>query len=155
MASAPPLRFSACGVSSLWPEEVNCEGFLRISGGEKHGFRWLKWTTFLWQCFPGFHLSSLNVIGNIRQSCRHFPRTTPGLEEFLSSHSGSVSIPNPVSYMELLIMALGVKISFLGLLRSLEVLSRYLLCLFQSLLLLNNIIRVCLCRPLGRLLSCT
>ena len=47
-------------------------------------------------------------------------------------------------------MALGVKISFLELLRLLEVLSPYLLCLFQLLLLLNNITGVRLCRPLGR-----
>ena len=91
-----------------------------------------------------------NAIGNIRKSFHHLPRTTPGLEEFLSSRPGSVSIPNPVSYTEPLTMALGVIISFLGPLRSLEVLSHYLLRLFQLLLLLNNIIGVCPCRPLGR-----
>ena len=91
-----------------------------------------------------------NAIGNIRQSFHHLPRTTPGLEEFLSSLPGSVSIPHPVSYTEPLTMVFGVIISFLGLLRSLEVLSHYLLRLFQLLLLLNNIIGVCLSRPLGR-----
>ena len=92
----------------------------------------------------------LKAIGNIRQSFHHLPRTTPGLEEFLPSRPGSVSISHLVSYTEPLTMALGVIISFLGILRSLDVLSYSLLRLFQLLLLLNNIIGVCLCRPLGR-----
>ena len=87
----------------------------------------------------------VNAIGNIRQSFHHLTRTTPGPEEFLSSRPGSVSMPHLVSYTEPLTMALGVIISFLGLLRSLEVLSHYLLRLFHLLLVLNNIIGVCLC----------
>ena len=66
----------------------------------------------------------LSTIGNIRQGLHNPPRTTPGVEEFLSSRPGSVFIPHPVSYTEPLTMALGVIISFLKFLRSLEVLPR-------------------------------
>ena len=100
--------------------------------------------------FSGLPPLLLNAIRNIRQSFQHFPRTTPGFEEFFPSRPGSVFIPHLVSHMEPLTMALGVIISFLELLCSLEVLSHDLLCLFQLLFLLNAIIGVCPCRPLGR-----
>ena len=91
-----------------------------------------------------------NAIGNVRQSFQYFPRTTPGFEEFLPSRPGSVSIPHPVSYTERLTMVLGVIISFLEFLCSLEVLCHDLLRLFQLLLMLSDKIGVCLYQPLGR-----
>ena len=75
----------------------------------------------------------LSTIGNIRQGLYNPPGTTPGVEEFLSSRPGSVFIQHPVSYTEPLTMALGVIISFLKFLRSLEVLPRWFLCLLQLL----------------------
>ena len=83
----------------------------------------------------------LNAIGNIRQSFQYFPSTTPSFEEFLPSRPGSVSIPHlpwsatmvatmvSGSYTEPLTMALGVIISFLEFICSLEVLSRFALSL--------------------------
>ena len=82
-----------------------------------------------------------NAIGNVRQSFQYFLRTTSGFEEFLPSRPGSVSIPHPVSYTERLTMVLGIIISFLEFLCSLEVLCHDLL---------SDKIGVCLYQPLGR-----